>query len=109
MFYGPLAIPFLGAFVHQDYGSYSLIRLAGVGFALVGPLLLAVKKIVDPGIQRQISLCMIFAHILVGLIVWAQHIAIWNSPAGAILAVWFTLMPAIWLLLIRTHTANEGA
>ncbi len=75
----------------------------------MGTLLLAVKKIVDPGVQRRISLCMIFAHLLVGLIVWAQHIAIWNSLAGAIPAVWFTLMSAIWLLLIRPHAANERA
>jgi len=108
MLYGPLAIPFLGAFMHQDYGSYSLIRLAGVGLGLVGALLLAVKEIVDPGVQRRISLAMILAHLLGGLIIWARHIAIWNSPAGAILAVWFTLMPAIWLPLGRPHAVNEG-
>jgi hypothetical protein len=107
MLYGPLALPFLGEFVHRDFGSYSLIRFAGAGFTLVGPLLLAVRNTADPGVQRRISICMVFAHILVGLIVWAQHIAIWNSPAGAILALWFTLMPAIWLLLLRPHAANE--
>ena len=111
MLYGPVAIPFLGALMHQDNGSCSLIRLAGMGFFLVGALLVAVREIVDPGIQRRISTAMILAHVLVALIVWAQHIAIWNSPAGLILATWLTLMPAIFgLLLVRQrHLVGSGA
>jgi hypothetical protein len=102
MLYGPVAIPSLGAFVHQNFGSYSLIRLAGAGFFLLGTLLLAIKEIADVGIQRRISLAMIFAHTMVALIVWSQQIAIWNSPAGATMSAWLTLVPVVFgVVLIR--------
>ena len=76
---------------------------------MAGALLLAVRNIEDSAIQRRIGLAMISAHILGGLVVWAQHIAIWNSPAGAVLAGWLTLMPVVWFFLVRPRAANQVA
>ncbi len=111
MLRGPDSVSFFGTFVHHDFGSWSLIRLAGVGFFLVGVLLLAVREIVDPGIQRRVSCAMMAAHVLGALMVWAQQIAIWGSPAGAILAGWLTLIPATFglLLMRQRHPVSAGA
>lgn len=102
MLWGPVAIPFLGGFMHQDNGSHSLIRLAGAGFFLTGALLLAIREIGEPSVQRRVSLAVFLTHTLAGMVVWAQQIAIWSSPVGAILAGWLTLMTlAFGSLLIR--------
>jgi hypothetical protein len=104
MGWGPMFLKYLGNLVHNDFGSYSLIRLAGVGFFLVGALLLCVRTIVhDSRLQRAIATTMAATHVVGALILLAQQIAIWESPLGAVLTGWMwvagasfavTLIPA---------------
>ncbi len=82
MAWGPLFLPSLGSLVQSDFGSYSLIRLAGVGFLLAGAVLLAVRTVRDLEIQRRVSLAMVGAHVIAALVVLAQQTAIWDSRLG---------------------------
>jgi hypothetical protein len=91
MMWGPMFLRYLGDLVNNDFGSYSLIRLAGVGFLFAGVLMLALRPITDLAIQRRISVAMVAAHTFAGLIVWAQQQAIWDSHLGAVLTI------CIWL------------
>jgi hypothetical protein len=86
MLWGPMLLDSLGDYVDPNFGTYSLIRLVGAGFFLLGALLLAVQEIRDRTIQVRISYVMGAAHAFAGLIVLGQEIAIWNSLLGGILA-----------------------
>lgn len=88
MGWGLLLLKYFGDLVQLDNGTYSLIRLAGVGFFLAGAALLAVRTTPDITLQRRISLAMVAAHVLGGIVMYAQQIAIWGSPSGLALEVW---------------------
>ena len=101
---GPMFLKYFGEHVPAGIGSYSLIRLAGVGFFLAGALLLAVRTVHASVLQRRISFAMMAAHVLGGLVVWGQQISIWGSPLGVVLTGWLWLAGASFaLLLIRTR------
>jgi hypothetical protein len=85
MAWGPMLLDSLGEYVEPNNGTYSLIRLVGAGFFLLGALLLAVQEIQDRTVQIRISYVMVAAHAFAGLIVLGQEIAIWNSALGALL------------------------
>jgi len=109
MGWGPMLLKYFGELVHLDYGSYSLIRLAGVGFFLAGAVLLAVRTTKDLVLQRRISFAMVAANILGGLVVWAQQSAIWGSPLGVVLAGWLWLAGVSFaLLLIRVRQEDSA-
>jgi hypothetical protein len=83
--WGPMLLGYFGQYVEPNNGTYSLIRLVGVGFLLLGALLLAIQEIQDRALQVRIGYVMVAAHALGGLIVLVQEIEIWNSPLGAML------------------------
>jgi hypothetical protein len=110
MGWGPMFLRYFGDLVHADYGSYSLIRLAGVGFFLAGALLLAVRTVVDLEHQRRIGFAMVAAHVAGGLIVWSQQKAIWGSPLGAALTGWLWLAAASFaVVLIRESRQGQAS
>jgi hypothetical protein len=98
--WGPMFLQYFGDLVHADNGSYSLIRFAGVGFFLAGAMLLAVRTADHSVLQRRICLAMAAAHILGGLVVWAQQSAIWGSPLGVALAGWLWLSGVSFALVL---------
>lgn len=109
MGYGPMFLKYFGSLVPTDFGAYSLIRLAGVGFFLAGTLLLAVRTTRDSALQRRISWAMFAAHIPAALIVWAQQTAIWESPLGAAVEGWLWLAGMSFaLVVIRRPQAASG-
>jgi hypothetical protein len=54
MGWGPMLLKYFGDLVHADNGSYSLIRLVGVGFFLAGAVLLAVRTAHDLSLPRRL-------------------------------------------------------
>lgn len=101
-YFGSLAVP--------NYGSYSLIRLAGVGLLIEGALLLAVRPVQDAVTQRRICIAMAVSHGLTWLILWAQQIAIWESPLGVVLTVWmWATAAAFGLLLLWRHPLLQAS
>jgi hypothetical protein len=109
MGWGPMLLKYFGNLVHPDYGSYSLIRLAGVGFFLAGAVLLAVGTTQDVALQRRISLAMVAAHFLGGLVVYAQQSAIWGAPLGAVLEAWLWLAGVSFALLLIKGRQEDSA
>jgi hypothetical protein len=110
MGWGPRFLESFGNLVHADYGSYSLIRLAGVGFLLAGAVLLAVSTAQDLVLQKRISFAMVAAHVVGGLVVWAQQGAIWSSSLGLALDGWLWLASISFaLVLIRVRQQGSVA
>lgn len=110
MFWGPLFLQYLGPLVNSDFGSYSLIRLAGVGFLLAGALLLAIRTLQDSDIQRRVSFALAATHLLGGLVIWAQQTAIWESPLGTALNGWLWLAAISFsVVLIQSRRASAAA
>ena len=103
MGWGPILLKYFGDLVHADNGSFSLIRLAGVGFFL------AVSTTHDSALQRRISFAMVAAHVPGGLMVWAQQSAIWGSPLGAVLDGWLWLAGASFAVVLIRARQNDGA
>lgn len=100
MGWGPMFLGSFGSLVGPDFGSMSLIRLAGVGPLMAGALLLAARPIEDVAIQRRIYIAMVVSHALGGLIIFAQQKAIWNSPLGATLTAWAWLTAALFAVFV---------
>jgi hypothetical protein len=108
MGWGPMLLGYLGSSVGNDLGSFSLIRLAGVGLLMAGMLLLAVRPVQDISIQRRIYVAMVVSHVLGGLILWSQQTAIWNSPLGAVLAAWPWLTAATFAFFVFRMRKSSG-
>ena len=110
MGWGPMFLESFGTFVHSDYGSNSLIRLAGVGFFLAGGVLLAVRTVQDLVLQRRVSFAMVAAHVLGALVVLAQQGAIWGSSLGVALDGWLWLAGISFaIVLIRVRQQGSAA
>ena len=92
----------------KDYGSASLIRLAGVGLLMTGTLLLAVRPVQDISIQRRICVAMVVSHLLGGTIILVQQTAIWNSPLGAALAAWPWLTAIAFAFFVFRMRKSSG-
>jgi vacuolar-type H+-ATPase subunit I/STV1 len=109
MGWGPMFLRYFGDLVHADNGTYSLIRLAGVGFFLAGAGLLAVRTVPDLAPQRRISFAMVAAHMLGGLVVWAQQSAIWGSALGVALDGWLWLASVSFALVLIGERQRRSA